>query len=141
MLLSSLGGETDAALFGAVVAGDVLDDGAPVGCEVLAMALELHRLGADVAAGLEACRPAAPRVELDERGAGEELDAAHAEWAELRPRVLRGCAMIDALALVGEATRAEAAARRAMERALERHGAARAAGARTAELMREVLRG
>lgn len=133
MLLSSLGGETDAALFGAVVAGDVLDDGAPVGCEVLAMALELHRLGADVAAGLEAWRPGEPWEIW--------LDAAHAEWAELRPRVLRGCAMIDALALVGEATRAEAAARRAMERALERHGAARAAGARTAELMREVLRG
>lgn len=133
MLLSSLGGETDAALFGAVVAGDVLDDGAPVGCEVLAMALELHRLGADVAAGLTAWRPGEP-WEL-------WLDAAHAEWAELRPRVLRGCAMIDALALVGEATRAEAAARRAMERALERHGAARAAGVRTAILMREVLRG
>lgn len=133
MLLSSLGGETDAALFGAVVAGDVLDDGAPVGCEVLAMALELHRLGADVAAGLSLWRPGEP-WEL-------WLDAAHAEWAELRPRVLRGCAMIAALALVGEAMRAEMAARRAMERALERHGAARAAGARTAELMREVLRG
>lgn len=133
MLLSSLADETDAALFGAVVAGDVLDDGAPVGCEVLAMALELHRLGADVAAGLTAWRPGEP-WEL-------WLDAAHAEWAELRPRVLRGFAMIDALALVGEATRAEAAARRAMERALERHGAARAAGVRTAILMREVLRG
>ena len=52
MLLSSLFETTDAALFGAVVQGDVTDDGAPVGCEVLAMALELHRLGADVAAGM-----------------------------------------------------------------------------------------
>ena len=133
MLLSSLFETTDAALFGAVVQGDVTDDGAPVGCEVLAMALELHRLGADVAAGLTAWRPGEP-WEL-------WLDAALAEWAELRPRVLRGYAMIDALALVGEATRADVAAQRAMERALERHNAARAAGVRTAILMREVLRG
>lgn len=135
MLLSSLE-TTDAALFGAVVQGDVTDDGAPVGCEVLAMALELHRLTgslAGVRAGLTAWRPGEP-WEL-------WVDAALGEWAELRPRVLRGYAMIDALALVGEATRAEAAAQRAMERALERHNAARAAGVRTAILMREVLRG
>ena len=135
MLLSSLE-TTDAALFGAVVQGDVLDDGAPVGCEVLAMALELWRLTgslAGVRAGLEQWRPGEP-WEL-------WVDAAVAEWAELRPRVLRGYAMIDALALVGEATRADVAAQRAMERALERHNAARAAGVRTAILMREVLRG
>ena len=135
MLLSSLS-ETDAALFGAVVQGDLLDDGAPVGCEVLAMALELWRLTGSlggVRAGLEQWRPGEP-WEL-------WLDAALAEWAELRPRVLRGYAMIDALALVGEATRADVAAQRAMERALERHNAARAAGVRTAILMREVLRG
>ena len=77
MLLSSLE-TTDAALFGAVVQGDVTDDGAPVGCEVLAMALELHRLGADVAAGLTAWRPGEP-WEL-------WVDAAVAEGAELRPR-------------------------------------------------------
>ena len=135
MLLSSLE-TTDAALFGAVVQGDVLDDGAPVGCEVLAMALELWRLTGSlhgVRAGLEQWRPGEP-WEL-------WLEAALAEWADLRPRVLRGYAMIDALALVGEATRAEAAARKAMERALTRHNAARAAGVRTAILMREVLRG
>lgn len=135
MLLSSLD-STDAALFGAVVQGDVLDDGAPVGCEVLAMALELWRLTGSlggVCAGLEQWRPGEP-WEL-------WLDAALAEWAELRPRVLRGYAMIDALALVGEATRADVAAQRAMGRALERHNAARAAGVRTAILMREVLRG
>ena len=135
MLLSSLD-STDAAIFGAVVQGDVLDDGAPVGCEMLAMALELWRLTGSlhgVCAGLEQWRPGEP-WEL-------WVDAALAEWAELRPQVLRGYAMIDALALVGEATRAEATARKAMERALQRHNAARAAGVRTAILMREVLRG
>ena len=133
MLLSSLDETTDAALFGAVAAGDLADDGGPVGCEVLAMALELHRLGADVAAGLSAWRPGEP-WEL-------WVDAAHAEWATLRPRVLRGFRSIEALALVGEAVRSEVAAQRAMERALQRNTAAKAAGVRTSILMREVLRG
>ena len=136
MLLSSLDDTSDSRLFGAVHDGAILDDGGPVESEVLAMALELWRITGDLAgvrAGLEQWRPGEP-WEL-------WLEAALAEWADLRPRVLRGYAMIDALALVGEATRADVAAARAMERALTRHNAARAAGVRTAILMREVLRG
>lgn len=136
MLLSSLDDTSDSRLFGAVHDGAVLDDGAPVGCEVLAMALELWRITGDlsrVVAGLSAWRPFEPWEEW--------IDAAIEGWREVRPHVERGYAAINALALVGEAARSEVAAQKAMERALERNRAAKAAGVRTAILMREVLRG
>lgn len=135
MLLSSLPTD-DARLFGAVHDGAVLDDGGPVESEALAMALELWRITGSldgVRAGLDQWRPCEPWAEW--------IDAAVEGWREVRPHVGRGYAAINALALVGEATRAEVAAQKAMERALERNKAAKAAGVRTAILMREVLRG
>lgn len=135
MLLSSLD-STDAALFGAVVQGDVLDDGAPVGCEVLAMALELWRLTgslAGVRAGLSAWRPGEPWEEW--------IEAAVGGWREVAPHVEHCCRLVDALALCGEAMRAETAAHAGLERALKRHATAREAGERAARMMREVTRG
>ena len=80
----------------------------------------------------EVGKPPRPLEEADELAA--------ARWLQ-RSWNSRFSAGLAALALVGEATRADVAAQRAMERALERHNAARAAGVRTAILMREVLRG
>ena len=136
MLLSSLDDTSDSRLFGAVHDGALLDDGGPVESEVLAMALELWRMTGSlslVALGLSAWRPCEPWEEW--------IEAAVEGWREVAPHVEHCCRLVDALALCGEATRADVAAQRAMERALERHNAARAAGVRTAILMREVLRG
>lgn len=135
MLLSSLD-STDAALFGAVVQGDVTDDGGPVGCEVLAMALELWRLTGSVEgvrAGLEAWRYGEPWEDW--------VDAACAAWAELRPRVQRLQALAAALALAGEASRVAVEERKALERQALRVDAARTVEASMAELFKEVLRG
>ncbi len=135
MLLSSLD-STDAALFGAVVHGDVLDDGGPVACPVLAMALELWRMTGSldgVRAGLAAWRYGEPWEDW--------VDAACAAWAELRPRVLRLQALAAALALAGEASRVALEERRALERQVERADAARVVSAGMAELLKGVLRG
>ena len=135
MLLSSLPTD-DAALFGAVHDGYVLDDGGPVESEVLAYALELWRMTgslAGVRAGLTAWRPGEP-WEL-------WVDAALGEWAELRPRVERLRVLAVAVALTGEASRVALEERRALERQVERADAARAIEVGVVELLKEVLRG
>lgn len=135
MLLSSID-STDAALFGAVVQGDVTDDGGPVGCEVLAMALELWRLTGSidgVRSGLEAWRYGEPWEDW--------VDAACAAWAELRPRVRALRVLAVALALAGEASRVAVEERKALERQVMRAEAAQRVGAGMAELFKEVLRG
>lgn len=136
VLLSSLAETTDAALFGAVLAGDITDDGGPVECEILAMALELWRLTGSVEgvhAGLEAWRYGEPWEDW--------LDAAIEGWAEVRPRVLRLQATAAALALAGEAARVAVEERKALERQVLRADAAGRLSAGMAELFREVLRG
>jgi hypothetical protein len=136
VLLSSLSETADAALFGAVFDGYVLDDGGPVESEVLAFALELWRMTGDlsrVRAGLEGWRPGEPWEEW--------IEAAVEGWREVRPHVEHCCRLVDALALCGEAMRAEAAAHAGLERALKRHALAREAGERAARMMREVTRG
>ena len=136
MLLSSLDETSDSRLFGAVVQGDVLDDGGPVESEVLAMALELWRITGSlslVALGLSAWRPCEPWEEW--------IEAAVEGWREVAPHVEHCCRLVDALALCGEASRAEVAAHAGLERALKRHAVAREAGERAARMMREVTRG
>jgi hypothetical protein len=95
MRLSELEERSDALLFGAVVAGDLEDDGATVDCPILAMALELWRLTGSlsgVAAGLEAWRPGEPWRAWT---TGSWLG-----WCALRPRVSRGMSLLAAAALV-----------------------------------------
>lgn len=135
MLLSSLPTD-DARLFGAVHDGAILDDGGPVESEVLAMALELWRITGDlslVVAGLSAWRPCEPWEEW--------VESAVEGWRETQPHVEHCCRLVDALALCGEASRAEVAAHAGLERALKRHAVAREAGERAARMMREVTRG
>lgn len=96
--LGDLDETTDPALLAAVALGDVLDDGSPVGCEVLAMALELWSLTGSlhgVASGLEAWRP------------GEEwaawTAASWAGWRALRGRVREGLTLVAVVALLDAA--------------------------------------
>lgn len=136
MLLSSLDETADSRLFGAVHDGALLDDGGPVESEPLAMALELWRMTGDlrgVRAGLSAWRPGEPWEEW--------IEAAVEGWRETRPHVEHCCRLVDALAICGEASRAETAAHAGLERALKRHAVAREAGERAARMMREVTRG
>lgn len=89
MDLSAIDERGDHRIFGAVVAGDIVDDGAPVDCEVLAMALELWRITgtlSGVAAGLEGWRPGEPW--------GRWVSAAWLGWQEVRPYVERGKALV-----------------------------------------------
>lgn len=133
MLLSSLE-TTDAALFGAVVQGDVLDDGGPVESEALAMALELWRITGDlslVVAGLEGWRWGEPWAEW--------IDAAIDGWRELAPRVEKMRVLAVAIALAGEASRAGHEERKALELQVERAAAARVVSERMAELTQAVL--
>lgn len=95
MNLSDINPRSDPVLLGAVAVGDVVDDGGPVDCEVLAMALELWRLTGTlcgVAAGLAAWRPGEPWAAW--------TAAAWAGWEALRPRVAQGMATLAACALV-----------------------------------------
>jgi hypothetical protein len=95
VLLSELDETTDAALLGAVAMGDVEDDGGPVGCPTLAMALELWRLTGSlygVASGLEAWRPGEPWAEW--------VASSWAGWCAVRPLVASGMKALAAVALV-----------------------------------------
>lgn len=95
MKLSELEERGDSLIFGAVAAGDLEDDGAPVACHVLAMALEYWRLTGSlggVAAGLTYWRPGEPWAEW--------VVASWAGWCSLRPRVSQGLSLLAAAALV-----------------------------------------
>lgn len=95
MRLSSLEDRTDAAILGAVAMGDVVDDGCPVGCHVLAMALELWRVTSSlegVAWGLSAWRPGEPWAEW--------VASSWAGWCAARPIVASGMTALAAIALV-----------------------------------------
>lgn len=126
----------DPAVWGGVVLGDLEDDGQPVACETLALALEAWRGTRDLwrcLAVLHAARPGEPWEDWTEAA----LDAWR-EAAALRPLLL-------AAAIAAEASRAEL---REIERALReaekvraRLDAAGEVSAGAVRLLEEVLGG
>lgn len=100
MRLSLIGVREDSLIFGAVVCGDIEDDGAPVTSEPLAWALVVWALTGDlraVVAAMSAHMPGHPW--------GAWVAASIAGWLAIRDEVRRGLTRILAHSVLDAATR------------------------------------
>ena len=122
----------DARVWAGVALGDVEDDGGPVGCPTVALALECYRSAGSVAGAVELLHAARPGEPWD-----AWAEAAVAGWREvwaMRHRLF-------AVSLAAEACREEVRRVRETMRAAEMAREAGEMSVQAIGLMEEVLRG